>query len=280
MRKKFVGLLSIIIIFVGFFLLFRVVGSILPRGKGALQITSSVPAKVMLNGKNIGITPICKCDQNDRIDAGNYTLQLIPEGNIEPYTTKLKVSRGVLTAVDRTFLPGSYASSYILTLEKISKNTPELFVSSLPAGALVSVDGNETGTTPNLITQISASEHEIELQKGGFGKKTIRIKTVNGYKLMIEAVLGTQPQAGEVLPGSEGTPTATPTVSQQLVVILATPTGFLRVRQEASTASTEIGRVLPGDELLLLEEANDWFKIQLKDGQEGWISTSFAQKKP
>ena len=66
-------------------------------------------------------------------------------------------------------------------------------------------------TTPNLITQISASEHEIELQKGGFGKKTIRIKTVNGYKLMIEAVLGTQPQAGEVLPGSEGTPTATPT---------------------------------------------------------------------
>ncbi len=280
MRKKLIGLVSVLIIFVGFFLLFRVISNILPKGKGALQITSSVPARVMLNGKNIGTTPICKCDQDDRVDAGNYTLQLIPEGNFEPYTTKLKVERGVLTAVDRTFLPGSYASSYILTLEKISGTTPELFVSSLPTGALVSVDGNETGTTPNLVTQISGSEHEVELQKGGYGKKTIRIKTVNGYKLIIEAVLGTQPQAGEVLPGSEGSPTPTPTTSQQMVIILATPTGFLRVRQEANITSAEIGRVLPSDELLLIEEVNDWFKIRLEDGQEGWISTSFAEKKP
>ncbi len=280
MRKKIVGILSVLIIFIGFFLLFRVIGGILPKGKGALQVTSSVPARVMLNGKNIGTTPICKCEQADRIDSGTYTLELIPEGNFEKFTTKVKVGRGVLTAVDRTFLPGSYASSYILTLEKISGNNPQLFISSLPSGALVAIDGNETGATPNLVTEISSSEHEIELQKGGYGKKTIRIKTVPGYKLLVEALLGTQPEAGEVLPGSEGSPTPIPTSTQQLVVILATPTGFLRVREEPNTNALEIGRVLPGDELPLLTEENDWFKIQLKDGSEGWISNSFAERKP
>lgn len=279
MRKKITGTLSILIILIGFFLLFRVIGNILPKGKGALQVTSSIPAKVILNGKDIGTTPLCKCEQADRIEAGNYTLELIPEGNFEKFSTKIRVGRGVLTAIDRTFLPGSYASSYILTLEKNSGSKPELFVSSLPSGALVSVDGNETGATPNLITQISASEHEIELQKGGYGKKTIRVKTVPGYKLVVEALLGTQPDAGEVLPGSEGSPTPTPSTTQQLVVILATPTGFLRVRQEPTINSLEIGRVLPGDELLLLTQENDWYKIQLKDGKEGWISNSFAEKK-
>lgn len=279
MRKKFVSLLSILVIFIGFFLLFRVAGTLIPKGKGALQVTSNVPAKVVLNGKTLGKTPICKCEQIDRIDAGNYTLELVPEGNFEKFSTKIKIGRGVLTAVDRTFLPGSYASSYVLTLEKSSGNEPQLFVSSLPSGALVSVDGNETGATPNLVTSISASEHEVELQKGGYGKKTIRVKTIPGYKLVIEALLGTQPEAGEVLPGSEGSPSPTPTTTQQLVTILATPTGFLRVREEPNVVSTEIGRVLPGDELILIAEENDWYKIQLKDGSEGWISSSFAEKK-
>lgn len=278
-KKKFVGLLSIIIIFIGFFLFFKVVGSTLPKGRGALQVTSNVEAKILLNGKTIGTTPLCKCDQTDRIDEGTYTLQLVPEGQFETYTTKVKIGRNVLTAVDRTFLPGSYASSYILYLEKISGNTPQLFVSSLPTGALVTVDGEDSGATPNLITSITSSEHEIELQKGGYGKKTIRVKTVPGYKLLVEAILGTQPAAGEILPGSEASPTPTPSASPQTVTILSTPTGFLRVREEANINTAEIGRVLPGDVLPLLEEQAGWYKIQLKDGTAGWISSSFAEKK-
>lgn len=279
MKKKLVALVSIILIFIGFFLLFQVLGNLLPKGKGALQITTNVRAKVLLNGKGIGTTPLCKCDQNDRIDEGNYTLQLIPEDSSETYTAKIRVGRGVLTAIDRTFLPGSYASSYTLYLEKIPSQNPELFVSSLPAGALVTIDGNDSGATPNLIKQISASEHEIELQKGGYGKKTIRVKTVPGYKLIVEAVLGTLPEAGEVLPGSEVTPTPTPTgADKQTVTVSSTPTGFLRVRQDASVASAEIGRVVPGDELLLLEEQPEWYKIELPDGKTGWISSSFAEK--
>lgn len=278
-KKKLISLLSVFLIFIGFFLFFQVVGNILPKGQGALQVTSNVPAKVVLNGKNIGSTPLCKCEGAEKINEGTYTLQLVPDGGtLEAYTTRVKIKRGVLTAFDRTFLPGTFASAYTLNLEKASSSKAELFITSLPSGALVTIDGQESGTTPVTIPSISASEHEIELQKGGYSKKTIRVKTINSYKLMVEAVLGTQPEAGEVLPGSEATASPTPSISAVSVTISSTPTGFLRVRETASTLASEIGRVLPGDILPLLDEEADWYNIQLPDGKSGWISKSFAVK--
>lgn len=279
MRKKFVSFLSVILILLGFFIFFQVIINFLPKGHGALQITSNVKAKILLNGKTIGVTPICLCAQNERIEEGNYALQLIPEDNSSIYTTRVKIGKGVLTAVDRTFLPGSYASASTLYLQGIGGQEADLFASSLPDGALVTVDGTDSGTTPLLLKNLSASEHEIELQKGGYGKKTIRVRTVPGYKLMVEAVLGTIPSTDETLPGSEPTPTPTPSVPVlPRVTILNTPTGFLRVRQEASIASAEIGRVNPGDSLPMLAEQNGWYNVQLPDGKTGWISVSFATK--
>ncbi|MGE5042458.1 MAG: PEGA domain-containing protein [Candidatus Levyibacteriota bacterium] len=279
MRKKLVGLLAIFIIFLGFFLLFQVIGRLLPKGSGALQVTSNVQAKVLLNGKDIGTTPLCKCDQNDRIEEGLYTLQLIPSDSSQSFMTKVQINKGVLTAVDRNFLPGSYASSYVLLLEKNYSNNADLAVYSAPSEALVTVDGNDSGVTPLLVKNVSASEHEIELQKGGFGKKTIRLRTVPGYKLVVQAVLGTAPDSSETLPGSEvtPTPTPTPTVMQNTVTILSTPTGFLRVRTDANINSAEIGRVKPGDVLPLVLEKTGWYQIQL-DGKTGWISSDFAKK--
>lgn len=278
-KKKLLGFLSIILIFIGFFLFFQIIGTILPKGQGALQITSSIPAKVMLNGKSIGTTPLCKCDGAEKINEGTYTLQLIPEnGSLQEYTTRIKVGQGVLTAFDRTFLPGSFASAYTLYLEKAPSPKAQLLITSLPTGALVTIDGQESGTTPLSIKAISASEHEVELQLGGYSKKTIRIKTINSYKLIVEAVLGTQPEAGEVLPGSESSITPTPSIYTQTVTISSTPTGFLRVRELASTTSLEIGKVLPGDTLELVEEETDWYKIKLSDGKQGYISKGFAVK--
>lgn len=279
MKKKILGFLSIILIFIGFFLLFQVISGIMPKGKGALQVTSNVKAKILLNGKEIGNTPLCKCDEGDRIDEGNYTIQIIPEdSSSNTYTAKVKVGKNVLTALDRTFLPGSYASAYTLYLEKIFSSEPQLFVSSLPSGALVSIDGNDEGVTPLLEKQISSSEHEVELQKGGYGKKTIRVRVVPGYKLVVEAVLGTLPDADEKLPGSEPQITPTPTGEEKAkVTILDTPTGFLRVRSAPSTNSSEVGRVNPGDELVLIDETNGWYQIELSNGDKGWISSDYAK---
>lgn len=278
MRKKLVSIVSIILIFIGFFLFFQIIENILPKGQGALQVTSNVRAKVLLNGRETGNTPICLCDQDQRVNEGDYTLQLIPEDSSDTFTTKIKIVSGVQTVVDRTFLPGSYASAYVLYLEKIGASDTQIFVSSLPDSALVSMDGNDSGVTPVLLKNVSASEHEIELEKEGYGKKTIRVSARTGYKLIIEAILGTIPSSNEILPGSEITPTPTPTPSTPQVTILDTPTGFLRVRSDASISGSEIGQVKPGDTLPLLNESGGWYQIKLPDGLTGWISSSFAQK--
>ncbi|MCL5970430.1 MAG: SH3 domain-containing protein [Patescibacteria group bacterium] len=72
---------------------------------------------------------------------------------------------------------------------------------------------------------------------------------------------------------------SSPTISSSSkVVILDTPNGFLRVRDDASLSGAEIARVTPGETFPLLDESNGWYKIKLKDGTTGWVSSQFAEK--
>ena len=67
---------------------------------------------------------------------------------------------------------------------------------------------------------------------------------------------------------------------QEEVEILSTPTGFLRVRSEPSTAGEEVAQVEPGDRFPYLDKDEDtgWFKIEYEDGEEGWVSNQYAKK--
>ena len=67
-------------------------------------------------------------------------------------------------------------------------------------------------------------------------------------------------------------------ISNQTITIQETPTGFLRVRKEPTVSSEEIGRVNPGETFTLIEEKTGWYKIELKDKQEGWVSSQYAKK--
>ena len=60
------------------------------------------------------------------------------------------------------------------------------------------------------------------------------------------------------------------------VVISATPTGWLRVRSEPNLNATEIAKVNTGESFTFLEEKDGWYKIALKDGKDGWVSSQYA----
>lgn len=77
--------------------------------------------------------------------------------------------------------------------------------------------------------------------------------------------------AGQVA-AAQSSPQPTPQVE-----ILATPTGTLNVRSDASISSSIITKVNPGDKYPLLEESPGWFKIKLANA-EGWISSQYAKK--
>lgn len=285
MKKRILLVVAVLLILAGIFLLVRVASSTLaPAGRGALQVTANVKASVILDGKSMGQVPLYLSDQDQIIAAGIHQLKIIPEDkSLSEASFKIDINPGVLTVVERTFLPGSLASSYILTLEKIGSTEPEIFISSIPDGALVAIDGDPKSVTPYKQT-LSASEHEVEIDKPGFSKKTIRVRAVKSYRLVLNVALGVEPDADttapviSATPSAALTPTQTPVAAANSVIIKETPTGFLRVRANPSTGAAEIGRVTPGQSVEFVDENETWFQIKLENGTEGWISKTYAEK--
>lgn len=244
--------------------------------KGALQVTSTPQSDVYLNGKIIGVTPLCKCEAKDMLPTGEYTIRLAPkEGSFPLFEEKVQVGVNVLTVVDRTFGPPGASEGSIISLAPLGDaKRLELFVSSFPVGSRVFVDTIEAGTAPLLLKNLTESDHEVKLTKDGYHDKTVRIRTVAGYKVTLVTFLSV---------GEKIAPTPTiaisPTPSPTSVTILDTPTGFLRVRESASLQSAEVGRVIPGQEYTLISELTGWYEIRVDSTTIGWVSTQYAEKK-
>lgn len=247
-------------------------------GKGALQVTSEPNSKVYLDGKLLGQTPLCKCDAQNMVDEGSHTIKLVPiEGSFPPFEQKIPISSKVLTVVDRNFQDNSSSSGSIISLSKLSdKNSLSLTVISFPDKATVSLDGNQVGQSPIALKDITESDHDLKLSKSGYKDKTVRIRTVKGYDLQTIIFLAASPQ--QASQSASQSATIAPSVTQ--VLILQTPTGFLRVRDNPSLGGNQITTITPGEKYDFLSEQSGWFEIKLKDGSSGWVSSQYAQKQP
>ncbi len=279
MKKILFILVPILLAIVIFVVIFLVVNK--NTGKGALQITSSPISKVYLDNKLIGQTPLCKCEVNDMITAGIHSLRLVPlQGNLEAFEEKITIAPSILTVVDRTFGPGASSQGSVISLTPISdKKDAQLLIVSFPNKSQVFLDSNPSGISPLLLKNLTVSDHEVKLTKDGYKDKTLKIRTVLGYKLEALVFLGVNLTAAtaSALPTPSPSVSPTPTVSMK-ILILDTPTGFLRVRADSSLGSAEIGRVSPGETYDLLNETTGWYQIQLKDKTKGWVSSQYAQK--
>jgi hypothetical protein len=250
--------------------------------KGALQVTSAPESKVYLNDKYIGQTPLCKCEASNMISTGEYTIRLVPaDKSLAEFQEKITISEAVLTVVDRKFGKNSLSEGSVISLSPIAdKKKAELLVVSFPQAASVLLDNNPLGQTPLYFKEPTVSDHSIKVKREGYNEKSVRIRTPEGYKLTVAVYLSTNPNAvtAQPTPVASASPSAVPSTALQQVVILETPTGFLRVRKNASIGASEIARVNPGEKIDLVEESNGWYLIRLSDGIEGWISAEYAQK--
>lgn len=247
-------------------------------GKGAMQITSTPKSNVYLNGKLIGQTPLCKCDSADMIASGEYSVRLVPvdSTDVAVFEKNVKIQKSILTVVDHIFGSGVTSESSIITLSPLrNAKDVELLILSFPDKAEVFLDNSEAGFTPLLLKNVTASDHEVKLTKPGYREKVIRIKTTSGFKLESTIFLGVAP---EQLITPTASPSASPTPTKQTIRILQTPTGFLRVRAEASITSSEIARVNPGESYDLIDQTDGWYKIKLSKDKEGWISAIYSEK--
>ncbi len=282
--KRFLFILGLLITTIGIFILIVYFFS-KDAGRGALQVTSNPKSKVYLDGKLIGETPLCKCDADQTIQAGSYTIKLIPvQGNFRSFEEKITISSSVLTVVDRTFGEGAFSSGSIISLVKLNeKDETELSVVTFPDKAILTLDNSQSpsGVSPLLLKDLTESDHELKVSKEGYIDKVLRIRTIKGYRLEATVTLSVLPDVSSSSAFPEISPTETPVEEASpsaKVTILQTPTGFLRVREDATTASTEITRVNPGEEYEFLDEKNGWYKIKLNDSEEGWVSGQYTTK--
>ena len=250
--------------------------------KGALQVTAVPKSKVYLDNKLIGETPLCKCEGQDMLATGQYTLKVVSEeGDLSPYEEKITVGASVLTVIDKTFGKGGFGEEKTIALSKLTdEKAVELVIVSFPQDAQVFVDNTAFGKAPLSSKILTASDHELRLTKEGYKEKTIRIRTVSGYKLIVVATLGVLPDLGKAEASGSAQQVASNSAFPSVVkvTILDTPTGFLRVRESNSLGAVEITRVNPGDVFDFIDEKDGWFSIKLKDGKVGWISNQYAKK--
>ncbi len=285
-RIIFIVVITGLVILVFILLFFYVIKA--RNEKGYLQVTSLPKSKVYLDGKYVGDTPFCKCDAQNTLSTGDYTIRLVPSDNIlSEFQEKINIFPSVLTVVDRKFGPGAENEGYIISLAPLSdKKNIELLVTSFPEKSDIYLDNNMIGSTPLLLKSITDSDHALTLRKNGYNEKTLRIHTPSGYQLNATVYLGVKKDAASQDNGQAATasasviisPTLSPSAGASKVVILNTPTGFLRVHENNSLGSPEIARVSPGDSFPLLDEQNGWYAIKLSDGSQGWISAQYAKK--
>lgn len=277
MKKIF----SIAAIFLLAVILFGVVLFILSKNKekGALQVTSDPKSNVYVNGKKVGQTPFRTTELKDMFAEGEYIVKLVPvSGNFSPFEQKITISPKVLTVIDRNFAETGLENGSIISLKEISdKKDAQISIVSFPDSAQVFLDNNLGGQTPMLLKNITESDHEIRLSKEGYKDKISLIKTVLGYKLEILVFMGINPNVASTSAAINSSSSASTPFSTK-VLILTTPTGFLRVREDASLGALEVSRVKPGETYDLLEEKDNWYKIKIDDKTSGWISRQYAKK--
>lgn len=229
---------------------------------GISILSTPTDAVVYLDGQEVGKTPF----EDKNLVVKDYIVKI--EKNSSFWQGRVTLSPGTVTVVNRD-LAADVASSAgeILTLER----GKGLTVISNPADASIEIDGKSYGQTPQAI-DIVPGEHTIFISHSNYLKRSIRADLPNNFKLIVSADLA--------LSEADLTAITTPVITQTPELLVKdTPTGFLRVRDKPNLTGKEIAQVKPGDTIVLLEEMGNWDRVRLSEGTEGYVSSTYVEKK-
>jgi hypothetical protein len=236
--------------------------------KTSIEIVTNPSAKIYINGKNEGNAPY----KGNNIKPGEIDLRL--EYKEIVVNKKIKLKDGLGSVVYWDFGKNEEESGgYVLSMEKTGdKKMVGLIVSSIPTKSILSVDDETIDYTPKKIDSLGEGDKKITLSFPSYKSSNIFVKGISGYQFIIEAKLAKE----EIIETPNIEPTPTSLAEKKMVTIKETETGWLRVRESSSSASTEIDKVNPGESFELIEKNVDWVKIKLNDDKSGWVSATYV----
>lgn len=271
MKKQRILLIILLIIFVLAGVSLVVFNFFVPKASGLL-IETSPASTVYINGEEVGRTPYTSLRKPSEI-----TLRLIPDSfgtPLVPFEEKVNLVSGVETVVRRYFgVSEAFTEGEVLSFEKLSsKNSSGITIITDPENVQIIINGISKGTSPYTSQSIEDGITKIKLSAGGLKDREVEVNLVKGYKLIAFIKLSKTdvPNKVEDVKKEE---------SVKMVRILKTPTGFLRVRKEASSSALEVTQVKTGGEYQLIGENTngDWFKISPEEGVTGWVTSQYSE---
>ena len=250
-------------------------GCSLVARKSAIEINSYPVAKVFLDGKEVGMTPY----KNRSLLPQEVEIKLVT--NDKEWSKKIKLQNNISTVVDWEFGKDNETSGgYVLYLEKTGdKNKAGIMINTTPGKSTVVIDNEVKGLSPIRINNIGEGDKHLALSFPNHKTIDIFMKSVLEYQLVVDAVLPEEEMIIE--PEEERTEsisTEIGNISAINIKIKETETGWLRVRESSSSAAREVGRVTPGESYPMIDENTEWYKIDIGEGKNGWISASYGEK--
>lgn len=247
-------------------------GCSLTPQKSGIEIMSNPPAKVYLDGKEAGMSPY----KNTSLKPGGVVVKLVNSKG--QWERKVELKNNVNTVIKWEFGDNEKESGgYVLSMEKTGDSKRAgLLVNSQPDKTAVSIDNEIKGYAPTKLEDIGEGDRQLSLSFPGYKNINVFLKAIKGYELTIDANLAKEPvKQEEGATTTEITPM--PAVNSRMALILETETGWLRVRESASSGSAEVARVNPGGKYKVLEENGDWVKIEISSNKSGWVSAKYVE---
>lgn len=238
---------------------FRLLGY---SAKSGISITATPQAKVLIDQVEVGNTPLVKED----LSVGEHQIRL--ESKTIFWQTTVRLEKGVVTTVNRELAISTASSSGEIVSLYQGRGVN---ITSVPINAQVQIDDKIFGSTPLMIDQIPPGEHTFFLTATGFISRQIRASIPDGYRLNIHTDLA-------VSQDSLDPPAISKVTVLQKGVVLDTGVGFLRVREAPQILAKELTRIKVGDNLVVISELEEWFKVRLADGTEGFVAAEFVRK--
>ena len=251
----------------GYFL----VGNLNPKEAGLLIETNPTSA-VFIDGVQVGRTPF-----ETTLKPKEVVVKLVPDALSEPlatFETRVNLTGGIKTVIKREFGSSEDTSAgEIISFEKTGESEAVISVVSVPSDAEVVVDGLKKGFAPVKVS-VAPGAHQLVVERSGYSQRTLNINALAGFKVTVVVKLASLPMEEQDEQGEVEE-------AKVMIEISETPTGFLRVREEASASSKEVAQVSPGDTFVLIEEdsAAGWYKIEYEPQKEGWVSAEYSKKK-
>jgi len=278
MKNKLMLLLVLVLLFVGFVLVRYFVFD-KSNEYGKLKIISSPGASVFVNNTIIGKTPY-----DDKYKVGEYLLKLIPEGTATEtasWNGKIKVYKNAMTYVNRELGSSDITSSgEVFTTEKMatsSDSSGEVYVETEPQGAIVTLDSDEKGTAPLILSSVSKGEHELSVYMPGFFRRTEKINVDSGYRVNASFKLALDPTQQKLEDKTKVASSSSSKNTTNYITIKSNEQGWLRVRADGMIDATEEAKVKVGEKYELLDEKTGWYKIKFNDNKDGLVSGEFAE---